>query len=59
MTDLVIDASVSRAAGTTAAPASTRCHEFLEAILITKVTWVLAGALAEQSRTLGHAATLG
>ncbi|MBK1700139.1 hypothetical protein [Thiococcus pfennigii] len=35
MTDLVIDASVARAAGTSNAPESTRCREFFEAIRTT------------------------
>lgn len=35
MTDLVIDASVARAVGTSNAPDSTRCREFLEAIRTT------------------------
>lgn len=36
MTDLVIDASIARAAGTTDVPTSTRCREFLEAVMTTK-----------------------
>lgn len=36
MTDLVIDASIARAAGTTDAPMSTRCREFMAAMLATE-----------------------
>ena len=39
MSDLVIDASIARAAGTTNAPDSARCRDFLEAIKTTKTLW--------------------
>lgn len=49
MTDLVIDASIARAAGTTDAPLSTRCREFMEAMLATgALRCVLTPALLEE-----------